>query len=87
MNSKLLIDRRALFLALDDLREARGMSWDQVAAECGVSTNTSFQPTWENGIKSLAHGTFELTDDQLFRLLQWLDADWREFVAESEISS
>jgi transcriptional regulator with XRE-family HTH domain len=71
MSKDTLIDRRALFLALEDLRLARGLSWRQVAEQADIGSSASFT--------KLAAGN-GLSDDNLFRVLRWLDADWREFV-------
>jgi transcriptional regulator with XRE-family HTH domain len=66
-------DAAALYEALDRERNARRMTWDQVASEIGVSTAT---------IKRTRLGG-RMEVDGMLAMVRWLDAPVEKFVRES----
>lgn len=75
MSRTSVLDRRALYLALDDLRNAHSLSWRAVAEASGVSSSAVFT--------RLRQGTAP-DSDNLLRILAWLDADVRIFAVDAE---
>jgi transcriptional regulator with XRE-family HTH domain len=68
-------DAPALFAALDQQRTARGLTWDQVAREIGVSAAT---------IKRTQHvGRMEV--DGMLAMVSWLGVPVETFVRDSEL--
>lgn len=67
------LDRQALYLAADDLRDARGLSWRDVALEVGISAST---------FSKLAQGKAPDADN-LLRIVVWLDTDLRLYELET----
>ena len=68
----LRFDSAALFAALDHQRGARGMTWEQVAAETGVSSATIK--------RTRAGGRMEV--DGMLALVHWLGVPVETFVRD-----
>jgi transcriptional regulator with XRE-family HTH domain len=68
-------DAPALFAALDRQRVARGLSWDQVAREIGVSVAT---------IKRTKGGG-RMEVDGMLALVAWLGVPVEDFVREAPL--
>ena len=66
-------DSKALYLALDQQRCAREMSWREVAAEIGVSVST---------ISNLKNGG-RMEVDGMLAMVTWLNVPVEKFVRES----
>ncbi|HEX3557014.1 MAG TPA: helix-turn-helix transcriptional regulator [Thermoanaerobaculia bacterium] len=66
-------DPKALYRALDERRRARGMSWQQLAAEVGVSASTITR--MRNG------GRMEV--DGMLAMVSWLGATVESFTRSS----
>jgi len=67
-------DSRVLYAALDAQRDARGMTWTQVAAETGVSVGTI--------TRTQAGGRLEV--DGMLAMVRWLRVPVETFVRESK---
>ncbi len=68
-------DTRALYEALDEQRLARGLSWEQVATELGVSSTT---------LRNTARGG-RLEVDGMLRMVGWLGRTVESFVAPGHV--
>ena len=66
-------DPRALHAALDAERQARGISWQQIAEETGVSVSTITR-TREGG---------RMEVDGVLQLVGWLGASVEDFTREA----
>src|SRR5881394_1971578 len=66
-------DARALYQALDQQRAARGLTWQQVAAESGVSKATI--------VRTQHGGRMEV--DGMLALVRWLGVPVETFVRDS----
>ena len=66
-------DAQALYLALDEQRQARGMSWSDIAGEIGVSASTLR--------RTKAGGRMEV--DGMIAMVDWLGVPVETFVRES----
>jgi transcriptional regulator with XRE-family HTH domain len=67
-------DAKALYAALDAQRQARGLTWIQVAAETGVSAATI--------TRTRSGGRLEV--DGMLAMVRWLGVSVETFVRESE---
>lgn len=65
-------DARALYVALDEQRRAREMSWEQVAAAIGVSTGTI--------MRTRTGGRLEV--DGMLAMVSWLGVPVETFTRE-----
>ncbi len=66
-----LVDRRALWAAVDRAREARSLTWREVAGEVGTSGSTFSRLKRGDGTDA----------DTFAAITAWLDVDPREFLA------
>ena len=64
-------DTRALYEALNEQRTARGLSWEEVARELGVSSSM---------LRNTARGG-RLEVDGMLRMVGWLERTVESFVA------
>jgi transcriptional regulator with XRE-family HTH domain len=69
-------DSRALYSALDAERQARGVTWTQVAVETGVSAGTI--------TRTRTGGRLEV--DGMLAMVRWLGVPVETFVRESKRS-
>ena len=67
-------DSKALYRALDDKRLQRGLSWQQVARETGVSAAT-ISRTRQGG---------RMEVDGMLALVRWLDRPVEAFVRDTD---
>ena len=67
-------DAASLFAALDDRRTARGMTWEQVAREIGVSSSTIK--------RTKAGGRMEV--DGMLAMVGWLGVPVETFVRQTD---
>lgn len=73
MNEDVRFDPEALYAALDEQRGSRGMSWQQVAAEIGVSAATV--------TRTKQGGRMEV--DGMLAMVRWLDRTVESFTRGS----
>ena len=69
------LDAKALYVAMDAERQARGISWEQLSREIGVSASTLRR------IKS--GGRMEV--DGMLAMVYWLERKVEDFVIDSPI--
>jgi len=69
------LDARALFEAMNNQRQRRGMTWRQVSDEVGVSASTI--------TRTKKGGRMEV--DGMLNMVEWLGVPVEQFVIDTEV--